>query len=813
MQDFEKLGVFYLGRTFDLERGQAGQELILYDAKDLTTHGVIVGMTGSGKTGLAISLLEEAAIDAIPVIAIDPKGDLANLLLTFPQLRPSDFQPWLDPGDASRRGKTVEQLAQTVADTWRNGLASWGQDGERIARFQNAAEAVIYTPGSSAGIPLTVFRSFAAPPAAVVADEDALRERILSAVSGLLALLGIDADPLRSREHILLSNLLSQAWRNGENLDMAGLIRGIQNPPFSQVGVFDLESFYPSSQRFDLAVTLNNILASPGFAAWLQGEPLDVQRLLYTPAGKPKISVISIAHLSDTERMFFVTLLLNEVISWMRAQPGTQSLRALLYMDEVFGFFPPTANPPAKRPMLTLLKQARAFGLGVVLATQNPVDLDYKGLSNAGTWFIGRLQTERDKARVLDGLEGASASAGQTFDRGRMEQIISGLGNRVFLMNNVHEDEPVLFQTRWALSFLAGPVTREKIKLLMEPRQPSSSPAPSAPMIQQPVESPAPRATIASIATAPAVNGPLPAARPLVPPEIREGFWPPDISRRGASVRYTPALLAISTLHYVSVRDKIDEWQRAAVVAPIGDDDALSPWEQARDVSDCLPDLDSEPLPGAEFVSLPPAAANPKSYSKWSKMLETHLFSARPLRLFRCPELKTLSRPGESLGDFRIRLRDMLREKRDDDMEKLRRKYAPKLQMLQDQIRRAEDRVAREEAQSKQQKISTALSVGSSVLSAIFGRKLASAANVGRAASAMRTASRTSREREDVARAQENLAEVQRRLRAAEDELSDELAKVRGAEDPFIDEREQEEIAPRKGDIQIERIQLVWLPK
>ena len=351
------------------------------------------------------------------MIAIDPKGDLGNLLLTFPELRPEDFLPWVDPDEAARQGLTREQFAAQTAEHWREGLADWGQDGARIARFRDAADLAIYTPGSSAGLPLTVLRSFAAPPPGLAGQAEAYRERIASAVSGLLALLGIDADPISSREHILLSNILDHAWRAGHDLDMAGVIHAVQSPPFQKVGVIDLETFFPAKDRFALAMKLNNLLASPGFAAWMEGEPLDVGGLLSTREGKPRLSIISIAHLSDDERMFFVTILLNEVLAWVRSQPGTSSLRAVLYMDEIFGYFPPTANPPSKMPMLTLLKQARAFGLGVVLATQNPVDLDYKGLSNAGTWFLGRLQTQRDKDRVLEGLEGASTAAGHAFDR------------------------------------------------------------------------------------------------------------------------------------------------------------------------------------------------------------------------------------------------------------------------------------------------------------------------------------------------------------------------------------------------------------
>src|SRR6185369_12428691 len=326
MQDFERLGVFYLGRNYDLAARKPTDELLLYDSKDLTTHAVCVGMTGSGKTGLCLALLEEAGIDNIPAIIIDPKGDLSNLLLTFPQLRPEDFAPWIDSEEAKRAGVTTDQLAAKTAETWKKGLADWGQDGARIQRLRDAVDMAIYTPGSSMGLPLTVLRSFDAPPRSTRDNNEAMREAVSAAASGLLGLLGIDADPLKSREHILISNILGGAWRDGKSLDMEALIRLIQSPGFDKVGVMDLESFFPAKERFELAMQLNNVLASPGFSAWMQGEPLDVGRLLHTPEGKPRLAILSIAHLSDAERMFFVTILLNEVLGWMRSQSGTSSL-------------------------------------------------------------------------------------------------------------------------------------------------------------------------------------------------------------------------------------------------------------------------------------------------------------------------------------------------------------------------------------------------------------------------------------------------------------------------------------------------------
>lgn len=476
-EQFEKLGAFYLGRPYDPTKKAAQPGLILYDSKDLVTHAVCVGMTGSGKTGLCIALLEEAALDGVPAIAIDPKGDLTNMMLTFPELRPEDFRPWINEDDARAKSLSPDEYAAQQAKLWKDGLASWGEDGDRIRRLKEAADFAIYTPGSSAGIPISIVASFAAPGQAVRDDSELLRDRVTTTASSLLGLLGIAADPIQSREHILLANLFTQAWSAGQGLDLTALIEQIQKPPMTRVGALDLESFYPAKERAQLAVKMNNLLASPGFNAWLEGVPLDVGQLLRSESGKPRVAIVSIAHLSEAERMFFVSLLLNQVLDWTRAQSGTTSLRAILYMDEIFGYFPPVAEPPSKRPLLTLLKQARAFGLGIMLTTQNPVDLDYKGLANTGTWFLGRLQTERDKLRVLEGLESASASAHAEFDKGKLDTMLSGLSQRIFLMNNVHEDAPVVFESRWAMSYLRGPLTRDQIKKLMDGKRPAATTA------------------------------------------------------------------------------------------------------------------------------------------------------------------------------------------------------------------------------------------------------------------------------------------------------------------------------------------------
>ena len=787
MQAFEKLGAFYLGKRYETGSGVT-DDLVMYDSKDLTTHAVCVGMTGSGKTGLCLDLLEEAAIDGIPAIAIDPKGDIANLMLTFPDLRAEDFEPWVSAGEAARAGRTVAEQAEAVAETWRKGLVEWGQDGDRIRRMRQTTDFAIYTPGSSAGRPISLLRSLRAPCAALAGDADALRERVMSTVSGVLTLLGIEPDPVRSREHILLSTIIDRTWREGRDIEMAELIRLIQKPPLERIGVIDLEAFYPAAERFGLAMIINNLLASPGFAAWLDGDPLDVSRLLWTEAGKPRISILSIAHLSETERMFFVTLLLDEIVSWVRTQPGSGSLRALLYMDEVFGFFPPVANPPSKTPMLTLLKQARAFGLGVVLATQNPVDLDYKGLSNAGTWFLGRLQTERDKMRVLDGLESVSGGAGG-FDRARVDSILSALPGRVFLLHNVHEDGPVLMQTRWALSYLRGPITREEIKRLVasEPASPGTvAPSPVAASKGQPAN-----------------------ARPLVPADVVERFATPIRSAAG-SIRYRPALLGKARLHFVDAKRSIDEWRDVTLLGTAGSK-GEDPWASASRLDRELA-LSEVPSGDADFEEVAADATRASSYKTWQKQLSDRLYQAEVLTLWNCRMLRQVSEPGEEERDFRIRLAQHAREQRDEAIDKLRQKYASKLQTIEQKLRTAQDRVSREQSQYEQQKLQAAISLGASVLGAVFGRKLASAANVGRATTAARGVGRATRERDDIGRAQESLASLSEQKAGIEKQVEAEVAELQSGFDTSALELEPIEIRARKTDTATAPPVLVWLP-
>lgn len=807
MQDFEKLGVFYLGREFDLEKNAPKEGLLLYDSRDLVTHAVCVGMTGSGKTGLCVSLLEEAAIDNIPAVVVDPKGDLANLLLTFPDLRPEDFLPWVNEDDARRKGMSPSDFAAAQSALWKKGLADWGQDGERIRKLKGAAEFAVYTPGSTAGIPVSILRSFAFPGKAVVEDGELLGERIGSTVTGLLNLMGVEADPIQSREHILLSTILDDAWKKGRDFDLAGFIHAIQDPPLSRVGVFDLESFFPSKERFALAMKLNNLLAAPGFSAWLEGDPLDVDRMLFAPSGRPRVSIFSIAHLNDAERMFFVTLLLTQLLGWMRSQPGTTSLRALFYMDEIFGYFPPVANPPSKAPLLTLLKQARAFGLGIVLATQNPVDLDYKGLSNTGTWFLGRLQTDRDKERVLDGLEGAAAGGAGRFDRRRMEQVLAGLGQRVFLMNNVHEDAPVVFQSRWAMSYLRGPLTRAQIKQLMDPVKSARAAA-----------MPAAAARAAAPEAAPAAPAPRAAApasaRPVLPPNVPQAFLPVRVPQpEGAALAYEPTLLAMGTVYYANAKIGVSEKKEVALVADFGGAAATVDWDEAREMELSGDDLEKFPLvPDASFGELPGEASSAKAYAGWGNAFKEWVYRNRKLSLLKSPGTGLLSGPGEPEREFRIRLQQAAREKRDRQVERLRQKYAPKIATLEDRIRRAGQAVEREKTEAGQQKIQTAISFGAAILTALTGRKKLSQSALGRAATTARGAGRTLKEAQDVARAEENVQSLQKSLEELQAQMEQETAAVRAEIDPVSEELESCEVSPKKTDIAVSLVSLAWFP-
>lgn len=783
---YEKLGAFYLGREYDLDKGELEDELVMYDSKDLVTHGVVLGMTGSGKTGLCLALLEEAAMDGVPAIVIDPKGDIPNLMLTFPEFQGSDFRPWINEDDARKKEMSPDDFAEKTARMWEKGIGEWGQSPERVRKLKDKVDINVFTPGSKAGIPVSVLSSLNAPPFEILDDAELIGDRIESTVISLLSLVGIDADPIQSEEAILLSSIFKHAWCGADgpmDMSLESIISAIQKPSFDKIGVMDLESFYDSKSRMKLALKFNSLLASPGFQSWLQGPPLDIQRMMYDESGKPRISIFSIAHLNDNERMFFVSLLLNQMLGWMRSQTGTTSLRAMLYMDEIFGYLPPTANPPSKKPLMTILKQGRAFGLGTLLATQNPVDLDYKALSNTGTWWLGRLQTERDKMRVIEGLEGAAVGNAGGFDKAKTERMLAGLGSRVFMMNNVHEDEPVVFHVRWVMSYLRGPLSRGQIRTLMEPKRDAfigsfaSEKAASNPM------------SMGSAKSSPS------SARPIVGDGVVEYFATPNDDD------YVPYLLRQATVHFSSSKADVDEAMIVRQITPIGPEGI--DWDDLKICTTPLKQLADEPEEKIGFAELPGYAMNADNYKTVEDEFEDWVYRNERLNLYYSSVFKEYSKPSESEGDFRARLSHKAREIRDDMIEPLRQKYAKKIASKTRMMERAEMALDREKTQASTAKWEAGASILGGLLGGLFGgrkRKISTTA-----------AKRAYTQHGDIKIAQQKVDSYREEIEEIERELSREIEEREELYDAATTELEPYALKPYKKDIEVDSVALLWV--
>jgi len=788
---FEKMDLFYLGRELDPDTGATSTVPLLYKNKHLTTHAAIIGMTGSGKTGLGIGLLEEAALDRLPAIVIDPKGDMGNLLLTFPEMRPEDFLPWVESTRAEQMGMTREQLAKETADTWEKGIASWGQDKERVARLRENVDLVLYTPGSTSGRPISVLDSLEAPQSQILDDDDTVASLVNSSVSSILGLIGIQADPLKSREHILLSSIILHHWRAQKNLGLEALISSVVNPPFDRIGVFPLESFYPQAKRMDLAMQLNNIIASPSFSGWTRGEPLNIEDLLYAANGKPRVSIFSIAHLNESERMFFVTMLLGRLIAWMRQQEGSSGLRCLLYMDEIFGYFPPTANPPSKKPMLLLLKQARAYGLGVILATQNPVDLDYKGLANIGTWFVGRLQTKQDQDRVMTGIAGSST----TLDTERIRQLLANMRGRTFLMHSTHLEEPVLFETRWVLSYLKGPISLSEVSRLSvrSNDDDGNKPGFSAGELVGQVN-----------------KGKFTSAPPLLSGSVEQCFVPPPVPLE--EVKYIPWLAGRSAVRFYNQSRSIDQVEQVTLRIPLDESYRGIEWSAAAANPVAREDTVSSASAGAYFLTLPPDFSRFNDLREPARSLSEYLYQSMRLPLSRIPSLKLESRPGESDSRFQKRVLDHLREKKEAGFGKLEERYKVKQQALQRKLEKAMDRIQKEKSDVKAKGVDTALSFGIAVFGALFGRKALSVSTASRSARGVRSAGRLMKEKEDVRRAEEEVERIKTDITALAEEFQEKAAGVAALYAPENYPAETFSIKPRRADIFDLNVYVQWEP-
>jgi hypothetical protein len=798
--DYEKLGAFYLGRGYDAEARAVTDDLMMYDSRDLVTHGVVLGMTGSGKTGLCLALLEEAAMDNIPAIIIDPKGDIANLLLTFPGLTGEEFQPWVNEEDAVRKGISVTEHAAQTAAMWKQGLAQWGQGAERIQQFRDKVEVNIFTPGSKAGIAVSILSTLAVPPFEILDDGELLGERVECTVRSLLGLIGKD-EAAQQQEGILLSVILQTCWQKGEDVSLETLIRSIQKPPFDKVGVVDVESFFPSKERQELALQFNHVIAAPGFAQWLEGVPLDISAMLTAPSGKPRLSIFSIAHLGDEERMFFVSLLLNQVLGWMRMQSGTTSLRALLYMDEIFGYLPPTANPPSKRPMMTLLKQSRAFGLGCLLATQNPADLDYKALSNIGTWFLGRLQTERDQMRVLDGLEGAASAQNVAFDRNAVGALLAGLENRVFLMNNVHDGEPSLFHVRWVMSYLRGPLTRKEIKTLMDPKRGTfgggaavAATEPKNPMSMPGMSRDVERAV----------------ARPMLGAGVEERFLAHSGEVEGLT--YRPHLWRSAEVHFLHRKGGVEGSRSVSLVNPILEESIA--WDEVVQVPVTSGNVLTDAASGIGFSALPGYAMNGQSYAQATEDFKEWLYRQERAEIFQYEELDAYSQWGELESEFRARLAHQVREKRDIEVQKIRAAAVQKFNAMQARLVTAEGQLARQKSEATSAKMQAGVSIITGVLGALLGgsKRGGIMGKLSKGKAVISSASGAFRQGQDVTLAEEKVATIGGEMDALHRETDEKIAFLTSSFDPVTVPLTKEVLKPTRADVDVKSVCLLWLP-
>lgn len=779
----------FLGETVDPEAHERTGDRLDYDPADLTTHGVIVGMTGSGKTGLGVVLLEEALRNGIPTLVLDPKGDMTNLALRFPGLSADEFAPWVPEGSDAAETSTM----------WKDGLASWGLDGSHIEGLAGSSDVTVYTPGSSAGVPLNLIGSLAAPSSD---DEEAINDEIEGLVSGLLSMVGITADPLSSPEHILLTNLVARSWNEGKSLDLGQLVQQIQDPPIRKLGVLELDSFYPEKERTKLAMKMNGLLASPSFAAWAEGVPLDMDQLLSTDDGAA-CSVIYLAHLSEEERQFVVTLLLSKLVTWMRGQSGTPNLRALVYMDEVFGYVPPTAAPPAKKPILTILKQARAFGVGMVLSTQNPVDLDYKAISNAGTWMIGRLQTERDVGRLKDGLENSSGDV----DVDALTGTISGLGKREFVLHTTKGTEPKVFTTRWALDYLAGPLTKDQVGSL--PGQPDADTVASA-------------ATSAAPAAAPADERPVEVAddEVTVAPEAADGVtvrwidpaapWLPEVGGDPDSTSYQVGLAARIELLFDDTKADLRHTEEFECVAvDLGDtfdaDQIVAVDYDDRDLREVAPERAAYRLPDAPIDT--------KTYfTKAEKAIKDKLYRDQTVTVLANAELKLYSRPGESEEDFVARCQTAADAAADEDAAKIRKRLESKMSTVQKAIEREEIRIRELEAKAADSKQHELISGAGDLLGSLLGGKKSAKSILGKVKG---VSSRRKQSSAAADRVESALAKVEQKgmeLGDLEAELADAIADIAAEWDDKAAEVEEMEVGLEKTDISVTQLALIWLP-
>ena len=779
--DYEKLKLFYIGK----EKINDSYTPLVYKNKDLLTHAAIIGMTGSGKTGLGISLLEEAAIDNIPSIIIDPKGDMTNLLLTFPNLNGSDFEPWIEEQDAINNGTTVKEFAQNTANLWKTGIEKDFQNQSRIEKLKNSADFTIYTPGSNAGVQVSIISSFKAPSKELLEDNDLLVSLVNSTVSSILSLID-EKNEASSKESILISSIFMNYFTLGKDLTLEELITLIVTPPFAKIGIFDLETFFAQEDRLKLALKLNSIIANPAFKSWIEGVTLDISNLLYDDEGKAKVSIFSIAHLNDSQRMFFVSLLLNQMVSWMRRQEGTTSLKALLYMDEIFGYFPPNSNPPSKQPMLTLLKQARSFGVGIILSTQNPVDIDYKGLANIGTWFIGRLQTKQDKEKVIDGL--SSANEGN-LNKDEIMELLSNLEKRNFILKNINEDGIKIFETRWALSYLKGPIPKDGIKKLMADKL-------ALMQLKQELKK---ENTKSHIEVTKGVS------KPIITTNLEEKY---KYTSQNNSYYMQPYLGFSCNIHFVNATKGIDLETSETFKIYLDENMKEINFEEKEEFDSN--GFETTERPHSSYYEVPTFIQSEKELKTIEKEFIDFVYRNTKLTLYKNDALKISSKQNESLSDFKIRLQDRLNEKIDLEVEKLQAKFQKENDSIENNLSKLYEKLQREQEQASSTTTDTLISIGTSLLGAFFG-KSSTASTIGKVASSAKSAGKILKEKNDVKYVENEINQLQKQRENLKNTLMEEIEKINTSNQSLNYQIEEIFIKPKRSDIYNIKLELLWI--
>ncbi len=787
------MSTLWLGHRWDPASATATDERVRLKAHDLTRHAVCLGMTGSGKTGLVIGLLEEVALSGVPILAIDPKGDLTNLALAFPDLDGPSFAAWVDPGEAARKGVSVEALGEASAATWRAGLTRAGDDLANVGALASRTQVTIYTPGSRTGRPIDVLAALAAPPAGLQHDDEGRAAYAVGAATALLGLVGPTRDALRDPEAILVVQLLEHAWGQGRSLPLEALLPAIVDPPFATLGVFALDTFFPRAKRLDLALRLNTLLASPAFASWREGDPLDVDAWLQPVVdGRTPVSVLYLAHLDDAQRMFFVTLLLHAVVAWSRRQPGTGSLRAVLAFDEVLGFLPPHPNdPPSKGPMLTLLKQSRAVGLGVVLATQNPVDVDYKALSNAGTWMVGRMQTEQDRRKVVDGL----CSAAGELDPATVNGLITQLPERTFVVRTPDGDGAQCLAARFVRVFLRGPLTRSEVSRLNAtsplPASGSSTPAVTATSaaIGLPCAPPLPPGFDARWLHPAAAHGPLLADRTR--PRLHDR--PSD-----GSTLFEPAVQMHLRLRFELPDGSQEEREEHRTIYPLDEDVSTDVVFDEDAFDDLAPD-------GARYLPLPPALDEAQELDKLRIRVLADAVREEVTTAWRHTLLKLSSRAGESAEAFAARVRAASEVRLAEAAGALHRKAEAQAERLRDAVDKAEADAARHDGDASAHRTEQVVSVGQTLLGLFMGRSRSLSGAVSKQRQVTRANERAERARSAVEAAQDRLDDLQHETAQALGELEAEHEARVGAVTSF-------DVRVKRSDATVDDFRILWVP-